>query len=180
MGSVNVTVTSQNKNYEVPLIVPNSKYSFTSLLGTNWLDVILPNWRNRLNISHVKDQTMNERVTNSMSEFQNEYGSVFVENQSERIRGVIANLVLKESGTPVFHKAFPVPYSIREEAEEELKEMVKNKIIEPVKYSEWASPIVTVARKNCQKIRLCVDFKHTLNSALKTDHYPLPVFDDIQ
>ena len=47
-----------------------------------------------------------------------------------------------------------------------------------VDYSEWASPVFLVPKKDGD-YRICVDFKNTLNPCLKTNVYPLPTLDGI-
>ena len=39
-------------------------------------------------------------------------------------------------------------------------------------FSEWASPIVPVLKSNGE-IRLCGDYKVTVNKAVKTEKYPI-------
>ncbi|KAG6465144.1 hypothetical protein O3G_MSEX014963 [Manduca sexta] len=88
-----------------------------------------------------------------------------------------AQLKLKEGATPTFHKAYTMPYK-KEEVEKELLSMEKSGILQKVQHSEWASPIV-LAQRNDKKLRICVDYKVTLNKVLNTDHYPLPLSEDI-
>ena len=51
-------------------------------------------------------------------------------------------------------------------------------MLEKVPYSEWAAPIVTVLKQDGQ-IRICVDYKVTINSEMDVDQYPLPKPNDI-
>ena len=57
--------------------------------------------------------------------------------------------------------------------EKELDSLQSAGIIEPVVYSEWAAPIVLVPKKN-GRMRICGDYKVTLNPCVEVDQYPLP------
>ena len=50
--------------------------------------------------------------------------------------------------------------------------------MEKISYSEWAAPVVPVAKAE-GTIRLCGDYKVTINSQLEVHQYPLPKPDDI-
>ncbi|XP_048482923.1 uncharacterized protein K02A2.6-like isoform X1 [Plutella xylostella] len=56
--------------------------------------------------------------------------------------------------------------------------MLRDGVIEPVDCSEWASPLVAVNRAD-GALRICADYKATLNPALLVDRYPLPKIDDV-
>ena len=78
----------------------------------------------------------------------------------------------------MFLKARQVPYSLRKQVEEELERLVAEGIIYPVESSEWATPVVVVP-KTGGKIRLCGDFRVTVNKNIRVDKYPLPRVEDI-
>jgi hypothetical protein len=61
--------------------------------------------------------------------------------------------------------------------EKELKRLLEEKIIVPLRYSEWVANLVPVRKKN-EEIRLCVDFWNLNKCSLK-DNYPLPKMDYI-
>jgi hypothetical protein len=46
-----------------------------------------------------------------------------------------------------------------------------------IRHSLWASPIFCVEKN--KDIRICPEFKHTVNKAIDVDKYPLPIIDDI-
>ena len=75
-------------------------------------------------------------------------------------------------------KARPVPYAIRPKVEEELDRLQKAGVIEPIEYSDWATPVVPVL-KNDGGVRLCGDYKLTANQATKLFSYPLPRIEDL-
>lgn len=47
------------------------------------------------------------------------------------------------------------------------------KILEPVEYSDWATPIVPVTKSD-GSIRICGDYKSTLNKALLPHNFRIP------
>ena len=46
-------------------------------------------------------------------------------------------------------------------------------MIEPVRFADWAAPVVPVVKSD-GGVRLCGDYKVTINIASKLDKYPLP------
>ncbi|XP_054257479.1 uncharacterized protein K02A2.6-like [Macrosteles quadrilineatus] len=55
--------------------------------------------------------------------------------------------------------------------------MIAEGIAYPVTSSQWATPIVVIQKKS--GVRLCGDFKVTLNQVIQSEHYPLPQPEDI-
>ena len=55
--------------------------------------------------------------------------------------------------------------------------MQKDGILTKVNWSEWATPVVPVIKNG--NVRLCGDFKQTINPVLHVQQYPLPRIDDI-
>ncbi|GFY35277.1 polyprotein [Trichonephila clavipes] len=60
----------------------------------------------------------------------------------------------------------PVPFALKERIETELNRLVAEDIIEPMTYSDWATPIVPVIKQN-GNLRICGDYKVTINPGLK-------------
>ncbi|CAC5423249.1 Uncharacterized protein K02A2.6 [Mytilus coruscus] len=69
-------------------------------------------------------------------------------------------------------------YALRPKVEQELDRLEEEGIIIKVSTSEWATPIVPVVKKS-GGVRICGDFKVTINQQLQVDQYPLPRIDDI-
>ena len=63
--------------------------------------------------------------------------------------------------------------------EKELQRLLNIDVIKPVYFSEWASPTVNIVKTDGKGVRICTDFKETLNPVRSTDSYPLPVTEDI-
>ena len=45
--------------------------------------------------------------------------------------------------------------------------------------AEWAAPIVVVLKQDKQSVRICGDFRITINPVFKLDHYPIPRVEDL-
>ena len=56
--------------------------------------------------------------------------------------------------------------------------MLRERIISPVEFSEWATPIVHIL-KTGQSVRICVDYKVTINPVTKLDNYPITKTKDV-
>ncbi|XP_029567802.1 uncharacterized protein K02A2.6-like [Salmo trutta] len=62
---------------------------------------------------------------------------------------------------------------MKKKVEDELERLQEANVITPVLFSRWAAPIVPVLKSECT-VRICGDFKLTINRASKLDAYPLP------
>ena len=110
-----------------------------------------------------------------------EFGQLF-EDKPSTIIGHKAVVHLKSGAIPKVHSARPIPFPMRRAVETELERLVEQGVIEAVDASttpiEWASPIVCT-KKSSGEIRICVDFKTTINPHIYIDPHPLPRFEEI-
>nr|XP_015919657.1 uncharacterized protein K02A2.6-like [Parasteatoda tepidariorum] len=90
-----------------------------------------------------------------------------------------ASFMLKDNVNTAFYKARTVPFAMRAKVKEELERLEAASIITPVRYSDWAAPIVPVLKRDKSSIRICGDFKLTANIAIDPAKYPLPKAEDI-
>ncbi|KAK2564593.1 Retrovirus-related Pol polyprotein from transposon 17.6 [Acropora cervicornis] len=88
------------------------------------------------------------------------------------------HLEIDKSVPPVALPVRKVPFAVTDPLKQELERLVKTGVLQPVDVpTNWVSSMVVVKKSN-GKIRLCIDPK-SLNVALKRNHYPLPVIDDL-
>ncbi|XP_063540822.1 uncharacterized protein K02A2.6-like [Cydia strobilella] len=95
-----------------------------------------------------------------------------------RFTGGKVSIHLRADARPVFLRARPLAYALREPVERALEQLVRDGVLTPVDRSDWATPIVPVVKKD-GNIRICADFKMTLNRVLEVDRYPLPRVEDL-
>lgn len=120
------------------------------------------------------DQTeINQRVKKIL----NKYPEIF-KSEIGKITGIQAKLHVRENARPVYAKARKVPFALLERIERKLDNLVTEGVLVKVSTAQWATPVVPV-QKSMGRIRLCGDFKITLNPVLITDEHPLPTIDEL-
>jgi len=87
------------------------------------------------------------------------------------------NIPLKEEAKPFRKTLRQINPILMPIMEREVKKLLDDQIIVPLRYSEWVANLVPI-RKNSGEIRLCVDFRN-LNRRSKKDNYPLPKMEHI-
>lgn len=103
----------------------------------------------------------------------NKYAKLF-ENELGTFTNYKVSLKLKKDVVPKFYKPRPLPFALKDKVEKELEKLVKLGILKPTQCSEWGTPIVPVLKNN-GSIRICGDYKITLNPNLEqTIIHPLP------
>ena len=95
-----------------------------------------------------------------------------------KVKDFKAKIHVEADATSKFCKARPVPYSMKVKIEEELDRLLSLGILKPVQFSEWAMPIVPVLKSD-RSVRICGDFKVTVNPVAKLDCYPIPRIEDL-
>ena len=168
LGEITVQVTYGDQSKELPLVVVEGQGP--SLLGRNWLNALKLNWQTikALNLHTTDDQ---------VNLLRQEYSHLF-KGSLGKLKGVVVNLEVKEGAKPKFFKPRPIAFAIKEKVEVELKRLEDLGVIEKVKYSDWGAPIVPVSKPN-GSIRICGDFKVTINPYLKVPDYPFPTVDEL-
>ncbi|XP_014675469.1 PREDICTED: uncharacterized protein K02A2.6-like [Priapulus caudatus] len=168
LGQMMVKVEYQKTECTLPLVVVDSEGPL--LLGRNWLAHIKLNWAQIFMVQGTcESKSVEEVVKQHAKLFESELGTV---------KGFKADIKLREGAQPIFHRARPVPYALRDKVEAELDRLEAEGVIKKVKSSDWASPIVCVPKKD-GAIRICGDFKVSVNQVLIDNPYPLPDMEDM-
>ncbi len=173
-GMISVDVKYENQNKTLPIVVVQGERK--ALLGRNWMEEIRLNWSKILRTVNVNN--VNTKKTDVKS-VMNKYSEVFeAKDTLNRIKNFTVDVKMEKNAQPIFHKARPVPYSLANKVQTELNRLEKQGVIKKVETSKWASPIV-VAPKTDGSIRICGDYKATVNTCVETKVYPLPTAEDI-
>ena len=95
------------------------------------------------------------------------------------LKGFKAKIYIDPDAPPRFHSARSVPFAMRDLVEKELQHLQEEGTLEPVEMAEWAAPIVVVFKKDRSSVRICGDFRVTVNPVSKLDRYPIPKVEDL-
>ena len=137
-------------------------------------DLMGRDWLGRLNVNIGQ---VNLVEHDKIKEVLDKHEAVF-DGSIGCLKDVKVTLQVNETAKPKFLKPRTVPYLLREKVEKQLSTMEQQGIISPVQHSQWAAPIVPVPKSD-GTVRICGDFKTTINQASVTETYPLPRVDDL-
>ena len=140
-----------------------------SLLGRDWLQEIRLNWP----LHYQQLDNNSKRQVDALKEFPKLFSK-----ELGTIAHHEAELKLKVDAVPKFFRPRSIPFAIKEKVNEEIVRLENLGVLTKVHHAEWAAPIVVVPKPN-GSIRLCGDFKVTVNSQLNIEQYPLPNPEDI-
>ena len=85
------------------------------------------------------------------------------------LAGEEAKIYIDSKTKPIFCKARPVSYLLKEKIEQSLDKLVAEGTLTQVQFSEWAAPIVPIV-KEYGSVRICGDYKMTANKVSKLDN----------
>ena len=162
-GEMTAAVQYKTQTCTLPLVVVAG--NGPALLGRDWLRHIQLDWKTigltSLSAGQAKVQSLLYQ-----------YPTVFSDKLG-KMTSHQASVHVPPDAHPIFCKARPVPFSLRDAASAELNRLEELGILEKVTHAEWAAPIVLVP-KGDGSLRLCGDYKMTVNRSIEIEQYPLP------
>ncbi|XP_058826789.1 uncharacterized protein K02A2.6-like [Topomyia yanbarensis] len=167
--------TSTQLECRLPLHVADSKRH--PLLGRDWLLQLNLDFNRVFKPITTGFQSFEQQTVTALKDLLAKYSSVFDGNVG-KISGVQASFNLRADSKPVYIKARPVAFAVRDAVGEEIDKFVEAGIWEKVDQSDWATPIVPVCKAG-GKVRLCGDYKITVNPSLLIDDHPLPTVEEL-
>lgn len=136
------------------------------LLGRDWMRALKINQINLHNINLDKDFVNRLCV---------EFPEVFCDKLGTCKQAIKLQLT---SDKPVYVRARNVPIALKSRVENELARLEQDGTIYRIDNSDYGTPIVPVIKESGE-VRICGDYKITINPILKRDYYPLPRIDEL-
>lgn len=167
--NLNVGYQSVNVNNQRLFVVKNG---LPKIIGKDWLALLQlwpPRFDQKICEGYSKDKLLNI--------IKNQYSELF-EPGMGNFTGEPIHLSIEPDAKPIFMPVRTVPFALKNKVKEEIKRLVENKRIEPVEYAAWGTPVVPVIKPD-GTVRLCGDFRVTINKYLQIDHFPLPTINDM-
>ena len=176
-GQVTLTVkTSRGEINDLILLIVSGKGP--TLLGRDWIAAMnIPIQKIVESINSVKTNTTNCKVQRKLNDMIARFGQIF-EPGLGTFTGHTVKIDVQDEASPKYCKARPVPYAMKPKVDAELERLISEGIIEPISHSDWAAPIVPVLKPN-KTIRICGDYRLTVNRVIKLDNYPLPKHEEL-
>ena len=165
VGSLQVEVSHNNQTKQLPLLVV--KGQGPSLLGRDWMNKLTLDWQTIHNV----------QINRQLDELLQKHSALF-RDELGKLEGYQVKLHLDTEARPKFCKARSVPLALREKVEAALDQLETRGVIEKVKFSDWAASIVPITKQD-GTIRICGDYKLTVNKIAKPDVYPLPKIEEL-
>ena len=165
LGCMDVLVKYKGQEATLPLVVV--KGEGPSLLGRNWLSQLKLDWHE---IFWCQNLSLKDVLEKHKAVFEPGLG---------KVTGFQARIEVDPEASPKYCKARSVPCFYQEKVEQELDRLVEEGTLEPVEHSEWATPIVAVLKPDKKRVRICGDFKQTINKVAKLDRYPIRRVQDL-
>ncbi|CAI6367254.1 unnamed protein product [Macrosiphum euphorbiae] len=158
-GKVQLAVTNNNESRSFwAYVIPNGG---PPLIGRN--DIV------SLGIENIYSCNFNAETIDSIL---GKYKQLF-EPGLGTFNAYTISLKLKPGASPKFCKHRAVPLALRDKVITEIERLVENNTLIPIDSCEWATPVVPIL-KGDGSVRLCGDYKITINPVLNGTEYPLP------
>jgi hypothetical protein len=137
------------------------------LLGRDWINSF------NVKIEMVNMVSAESRVNRLINKYKNLF-----DNKLGRYKYLNVSIELEKDAKPIYCKYRNVPLAYKDKIENELINLEREGVIVPVESSAWATPLVPILKEGGQ-IRLCGDYKTTINRCIKDFKYPLPRIEEI-
>ena len=167
-GHAKVNVSHNNQKRCLELLNVDGKGP--NSVGRNWIRELKLDWASVFRCHRVTTHLKESQIYTDYKElFQDGLGT---------FKGPKIKIHVEDNVQPRFYKARVVPFAHRSLVENELDRLVKDEVISPVEFSEWATPVVPILKLD-GKIKICGNYAVTINQVAKGDSRPISNIDDL-
>nr|KAG5699905.1 hypothetical protein BaRGS_018204 [Batillaria attramentaria] len=194
MGQTTDPVTG--KQSSIPYIV--TKIPDLNLLGRNAIQALGISVDNAFGLKSIESQVKSEDAKESHSKTSSTtYASLqkdchtlcdkFPDLFKEEL-GCLKDFELevkfKSDAKPVFHKARPVPFALRDDLTKGYEEGIAKGVWKPVQFNDYGTPVVPIRKTNSTgalkpKLRICGDYSVGINDQLADHRHPIPLPEEL-
>ena len=157
---VEVAYSDKVRRLHVVVVAEND----CALFGREWIIEF-----GMMPVLHIK-QKSNSTILNDILQ---EYADVF-KKELGRILHSKAHLYVKSDAKFRIFKPRPVRLALKSKIEDDLLRLQKLTLLEPIDHSEFGMTQIVPVMKPNNAVRICGDFKVTINQYLDVQQYPLP------
>ncbi|KAK7575685.1 hypothetical protein V9T40_011971 [Parthenolecanium corni] len=174
-------------NYFRPLgcIQVTARYGSRKILGTMYvtdkskISVIGLEWLIPLDILRINEiKSVSDEQIPSITQIEEDFRDVFSSTDSQAVPDYQLSYTLKKNAKPIYRKPRKVPQALIPAVDRFIDRMIAQDIYEPVDVSLWGTPVVFASKSNGD-VRLCGNYKLTLNDQIENVHYQIPTIEEI-
>lgn len=146
---------------------------------TNSPPLLARNFLRKFNFELVQSRSINsiDSFRLVIDQIKNEFSDIFGDELGA-FNVCKVKLEIDNEAKPIFCKPRPLPFAWKSKIEKQLNELVHSGVLEPIDNTDWGTPLVPILKPNGD-IRICGDYKTTINKYLVDVKYPLPRIEEI-
>ncbi|XP_030380964.1 uncharacterized protein K02A2.6-like [Scaptodrosophila lebanonensis] len=169
VGEYDATIEYRGIRKEMVIVV--AKTMSPALLGRTFLRSF------NFELVQVNNVSESEQLSVLTKQIKSEFADVF-RPELGSFNGSKIMLQIAENTKPIFFKPRPLPLAWKDRVEQKLRALIELGVLEQVDSSDWGTPLVPILKPDGD-IRICGDYKVSVNRSLVDVRYPLPRIDDI-
>nr|KAG5714223.1 hypothetical protein BaRGS_018440 [Batillaria attramentaria] len=194
MGQTKDPVTG--KQSSIPYIV--TKIPDLNLLGRNAIQALGISVDNALGLKSIESQVKSEGAKESHPKTSSTtYASLqkdchtlcdkfpdLFKEELGCLKDFELEIKFKSDAKPVFHKARPVPFALRDDLTKGYEEGIAKGVWKPVQFNDYGTPVVPIRKTNSAgalkpKLRICGDYSVGINDQLADHRHPMPLPEEL-
>lgn len=169
VGEYDAAITYEGQTKKITVVVTDT--SNPPLLGRSFLRAF------NFELKQINSINITNNCAVIVNQLKDRYSALF-EDGVGTFKNFEISLELVDHAKPIFFKPRSVPLAWKGKVETKLRKMVEDGLLEQVDNSDWGTPLVPVLKPNGD-LRICADYKVTLNKYLADFKYPLPRIEEI-